>query len=979
MTISLQTLNNGDTNYVGKHNSNYNQIQTAVNNLLTALSASPAINLNSVLMGLLGSTPVVLGGTTSYAATTSGNVLTIAGGYAWQPNQGTVVSKLTPTNIDFTLVSAGTWYITLGPDGSPSLQSVINNALYSVVWTGAFGTITLLAGHVPGGQIGGNSLQAMVIAAGVVTLAMMSNLPANTIIGNNTGSAATPVALTAAQTATLLGCELTANKGAANGYASLDSSSKVPTAQMPTTWGAGGDLTGNYPSPTVGANKITLAKMAALAATSVIGNASGSSATPVAVPIGSALGVASLDGSGKVPIAQIPASVIGAMSYQGTWNASTNTPTLVSSTGTKGFFYKVSVAGTTSIDGIASWNVGDSIVFDGTTWDKIDGIANEVLSVAGRTGVVTLSSSDVSGVEAQANKGVASGYAGLDGTGKVPVGQLPAWVTSLAGTANQVSVSGSTGAVTLSLPQNLVVPTPASGTAFSVTGASLTSAAIFNGTDLATIALNSSATTNRSLILFEQAGAVKGRLGAEGTNSMLSDAANSDMCLAAAGGAIRLGQQSGATQVALSAAGNVTIAAPSSGQTLVVNGITNGTVANFVGTDVCVVQMNAAAATNKNAVAFLQAATVKARVGIDGTQAFLTDSVNGDLCLSMSGGSLRVGQNAAATQVSVSSTGNMVVAAPTGGTTTFAVTAPASGVAGGFSGTDIAVVNLNSAATTNRSAFLLQQGGSAKARIGIDGGNTLLSDSSNSDLCLTSTGGTIRLGQQAGATQVSLSATGNVTIAAPSSGAALTATGAAGIGTAVFNGTDVAVVQINSTAATNRALVNYQQAAATKARIGVDGSNAVFTDSVNGDLCVSSVGGTLRLGQYNTATQVQITTTGALLCAAAAGGVGYTTGSGGTVTQVTSRTTGVTLNTVTGAITLVSAAGSTTPTTFTVTNSSVQATDVIKLSQKSGANLYNLLVTAVAAGSFNITQFTTGGTTVEAPVINFAIMRGATS
>jgi hypothetical protein len=105
-------------------------------------------------------------------------------------------------------------------------------------------------------------------------------------------------------------------------------------------------------------------------------------------------------------------------------------------------------------------------------------------------------------------------------------------------------------------------------------------------------------------------------------------------------------------------------------------------------------------------------------------------------------------------------------------------------------------------------------------------------------------------------------------------------------------------------------------------------------------------------------------------------GVGYATGAGGTVTQASSRTTGVTLNKTTGAITLVSAAGSATAATFTVTNSTVAATDIIILNQKSGTDLYDLKVTAVAAGSFNITFNTTGGTTTEQPVFSFAVIKG---
>ena len=61
--------------------------------------------------------------------------------------------------------------------------------------------------------------------------------------------------------------------------------------------------------------------------------------------------------------------------------------------------------------------------------------------------------------------------------------------------------------------------------------------------------------------------------------------------------------------------------------------------------------------------------------------------------------------------------------------------------------------------------------------------------------------------------------------------------------------------------------------------------------------------------------------------------------------------------------------------TFTVTNSTVAATDVIILNQKSGTDLYDLMVTAVAAGSFNLTFRTTGGTTTETPIFNFAVIK----
>ena len=112
---------------------------------------------------------------------------------------------------------------------------------------------------------------------------------------------------------------------------------------------------------------------------------------------GVANGVATLDGSGKVPVSELPAAVLGALSYQGTWNASTNTPTLASGVGTKGYYYVVSVAGSTNLDGITNWVVGDWAVYNGTAWQKVDN-TDAVTSVNGYTGTVVLTAADVNAV-----------------------------------------------------------------------------------------------------------------------------------------------------------------------------------------------------------------------------------------------------------------------------------------------------------------------------------------------------------------------------------------------------------------------------------------------------------------------------------------------------------------------------------------------------------------------------------------------------
>lgn len=105
------------------------------------------------------------------------------------------------------------------------------------------------------------------------------------------------------------------------------------------------------------------------------------------------------------------------------------------------------------------------------------------------------------------------------------------------------------------------------------------------------------------------------------------------------------------------------------------------------------------------------------------------------------------------------------------------------------------------------------------------------------------------------------------------------------------------------------------------------------------------------------------------------GAIGYRTGAGGTVTQSTSRTTGVQLDKNCGRITLVSAAGTTAWQSFTVTCNKIDAVDTVIVNQKSGTDKYMIFVTAVAAGSFEISFATTGGTTVEQPVFNFAIVK----
>ncbi|CAB4126689.1 hypothetical protein UFOVP254_45 [uncultured Caudovirales phage] len=106
--------------------------------------------------------------------------------------------------------------------------------------------------------------------------------------------------------------------------------------------------------------------------------------------------------------------------------------------------------------------------------------------------------------------------------------------------------------------------------------------------------------------------------------------------------------------------------------------------------------------------------------------------------------------------------------------------------------------------------------------------------------------------------------------------------------------------------------------------------------------------------------------------------LGYTTAAQGTVTQATSKSTGVTLNTSAGQITTNAASlGATTNVTFTLTNSYISSNDTLILTISSGgtSGAYNVWCSGLSAGSATITlRNITAGALAEAVVINFALI-----
>ena len=150
--------------------------------------------------------------------------------------------------------------------------------------------------------------------------------------------------------------------------------------------------------------------------------------------------------------------VAGGVIYRGTWNASTNTPTLTSSVGTKGDYYVVSVAGNTNLNGITDWQVSDWAIFNGSVWEKVDN--SEVAYVSNvatgtgltggpitTTGTISIANTTVTAATYGNASEVAQVTVNAQGqlTGASNVGITIAVANVTGGVANTINVLAGTG------------------------------------------------------------------------------------------------------------------------------------------------------------------------------------------------------------------------------------------------------------------------------------------------------------------------------------------------------------------------------------------------------------------------------------------------------------------------------------------------------------------------------------------------------
>jgi hypothetical protein len=335
-----------------------------------------------------------------------------------------------------------------------------------------------------------------------------------------------------------------------------------------------------------------------------------------------------------------------------------------------------------------------------------------------------------------------------------------------------------TGAVVIGPPTGIV-------TALTVNAQVAAAGLVVNGATTAFGLFNASASNSAAYIGFEQAGSLLGRVGIDGSNLMLTDSVNGDLCSVSTGDSIRWGQFGGATQMSISHTGAVTIATPSalvSSLTVAGSngnfGITiNGANGNLGGA----LQLNGNF-TGAGTISLMSMADPNNSSGVN-IQMVGNGSVTPTKYLRVQAGNFQIMSSGYSAIFGLTDAGNATLT-PSSGIGLMITGAsvgsplqviPASGIVGIMvTGTDIAVITPNSLNNTFRSIFSFAQGGTGSSRIGSDGSQQITSDSVNGDLCFSNTnGGTIRwLAAPSGtqiASQMSLNQSGNLKLSGSAS------------------------------------------------------------------------------------------------------------------------------------------------------------------------------------------------------------------
>jgi len=471
-----------------------------------ASTGNPTINLiaTGTSTGTFGSTtaiPVVT--VDAYGRITSiSTASAIAGGTVTEIDTGTgltggPITSSGTISLANTAVTAGTYgsatqvgIFTVNAQGQLTAAS---NTTVTPAWSSITSTPTTIAGYGITDAVslaGSQTLTNKTISGASNTLTNIGNGSLTnstiTINGNVTslgGSVSVGTVTSVAGTGSVNGITLTGSVTASGSLTLGGTLSGIGNSQLTnSSITINGNLVSLGGSTTVTASTTsTLTIGTGLSGTSFNGSA------PVTIAIantgvsagtyGTATTIPSITVNAQGQITSISTNPLNSPAYQGTWNASTNSPTLTSSVGTNNNYYVVSTAGTTTLNGISLWSVGDWAIFNGTTnaWEKINGSSSEAftsLTVTGLTGYM-----------------YANGSSAVTASTTIPT-------TALSGTITNAQLANSTiSGVALGSNLNaLTIGTGLSGTSYNGSGA--VTIAISNTTVTAGSYTNASLTVN---------------------------------------------------------------------------------------------------------------------------------------------------------------------------------------------------------------------------------------------------------------------------------------------------------------------------------------------------------------------------------------------------------------------------------------------------------------------------------------------------
>ena len=173
-----------------------------------------------------------------------------------------------------------------------------------------------------------------------------------------------------------------------------------------------------------------------------------------------------------------------AVAYKGAWNADTNTPPLASGIGASGAYYVVSVPGTTELDGVANWGVGDWAVFGATAWQRLEGgeqlnaktlIVQETALFEGNITNTALNASQAVATDASKRLvSVANTGVGLNVLAESPSLSTPSLGVATAASVNKVTVTQPATGSTLTIADGKTLSTSATITLAGTDGKTFT-------------------------------------------------------------------------------------------------------------------------------------------------------------------------------------------------------------------------------------------------------------------------------------------------------------------------------------------------------------------------------------------------------------------------------------------------------------------------------------------------------------------------